>query len=113
MSGNGQDPLKGLFEDAVSSLDAASANRLRLMRRQTLSGAQPHRGSPRRLLPVAVACAAVLALGLAWRFQPAPVATPPAPVSDAGPALGLPAGEDAALYAWLGEAPVAADGEAL
>lgn len=113
MSGNGQDPVKGLFEDAVSSLDAASANRLRLMRRQALSGAQPRRGAPRLLLPVAVLGAAVLALGLAWRFQPAPGGPPPAPVSDAGPVLDLPNGEDAALYAWLGEAPVAADGEAL
>jgi hypothetical protein len=112
MSGNPRDPLKDVFEDAVSSLDAASANRLRLMRRQALSGA-PSRGGHTRLLPLAAAGAAVLVLGLAWRFQPAPVAPAPAPVADAALSLDLPSDEDAALYAWLGEAPVAADGEAL
>ena len=112
MSGNGADRLKALFEDAVSSVDAASANRLRLMRRQALAGLEPRRGHP-LLLPMAAAGAAVLALGLARRFLPAPAAAAPGPVADANLTLDLPVDEDAALYAWLGEAPVAADGEAL
>lgn len=112
MSGHPKDPLKDLFEDAVSSLDAASANRLRLMRRQALSGPRAGHGQS-RLLPIAAAGAAVLALGLAWRFQPVTVAPAPAPIADAALSLDLPTDEDAALYAWLGEAPVAADGETL
>lgn len=112
MNGNGADRFKVLFEDTVSSIDAASANRLRLMRRQALAASEPRRARP-LLLPVAAAGAALLALGLAWRFQAAPAAPAPAPVADAALALDLPTDEDAALYAWLGEAPVAADGEAL
>ena len=112
MSGNGADRLKALFEDAVSSVDAASANRLRLMRRQALAGLEPRRGPPDQL-PKAHAVAAVSALGLAKPLQPAPAGAAPAPVADANLTLDLPVDEDAALYAWLGEAPVAADGEAL
>lgn len=108
---NGNARGRDLFEDAVRSLDPATTNRLRLMRRQALSEPRP---APWRalLLPSAAAAAAVLAVGLAWQFDRgmAPAASPDA---DAELALALPSEQDAILYAWLGEAPVAADGEAL
>lgn len=110
MSENGPGPAKQLFEDAVASLDAGTTNRLRLMRRQALS--QPHpRRVGMRLLPAVAFGAALLALSLAWRFESAPTPSPAA--ADTELALGLPEDEDAALYAWLGEAPVAAEGETL
>ena len=105
-----------LFERSVRELDEAAVKRLRLARRAALSAA----ASP---VPVwrgwagGFAFASVLALGLAWWWPreslapTAPVATPsvpvPAPASDE-PVL-AEAGEDADLYAWLGEAPVASD----
>jgi hypothetical protein len=58
----------------------------------------------------------VLAGGLAWWWpRPLPPATPPAPVATAPAAVDAEepvlaeADEDADLYAWLADAPVAAD----
>ena len=99
-----------LFEEAVVDLDAATANRLRLMRREALSATAPAR--PRVLLPALGFAAAVLAVGLGWR-----AANPPVPAGNVTaepvPAIELASDEDAALYAWLGEAPVASEGETL
>ncbi len=104
------------FEQSVAGMDQATGNRLRLMRREALAGA---RTSPRAWgLPMAAAAAAVLALGLAWRAgmptpAPAPSASIPGAVDEVS-ATGFPSEEDADLYAWLGEAPVApAKGKAL
>jgi hypothetical protein len=106
-----------LFEETVDGLDQATSNRLRLMRRDTLA-ARP--ASPaRRLLPVAAIALAALALGLSLKYV-----GNGAPVSDGLPVVSqttvpadlapdLSSDEDTALYAWLGEAPVAADSEAL
>ena len=106
-----------LFEDAVAGLDHGTINRLRLMRRETLAERPVPRA--RRLLPVAAFAVAALALGLGWRlggFGGNDGAGPPA--GDASPAqlelsADLPSDDDTALYAWLGEAPVAAEGESL
>ena len=105
---------KALFEDAVQGLDLATANRLRLARRGVLSGdARPARRAP--WLP-ALAATAVLVLGVAWWLPqrgPAPVAapTPTLTPADAEAVELAQDAEDTDLYAWLGEAPVAADGK--
>jgi hypothetical protein len=96
------------FENSVAGLDLATGNRLRLMRREALSTSR----APARAwgLPLAATAVAVLALGLAWRTSTAPGAAPPqVPVdrSEEVSATGFPSEEDAELYAWLGEAPVA------
>jgi hypothetical protein len=105
-----------MFDESVDDLDQATANRLRLMRRETLS-TRPASGR-RRLLPVATFALAALALGLGWRLggSALPGDTGDAasvPTSEAEISQGVPSDEDTALYAWLGEAPVAADGKAL
>lgn len=96
------------FENAVAALDHGTGNRLRLMRRKAVSAARtPARA---RGFALAATAVAVLAFGLVWRNGTKPVsvpsptaATPAAEVS----ATGFPSEEDADLYAWLGEAPVA------
>lgn len=98
-------PARSLFDEAVHGLDADTAKRLRLMRREALAGAEPTGG--RRWLPAAAFATAVLALGLGWRIA-RPPAAPAAPAEVALP-VDLAAEEDAMLYAWLGEAPVAVD----
>jgi hypothetical protein len=106
-----------LFERAVQGLDLGAANRLRLARR----AAQAHGAGAavgRRAWAPALATAALLVLGLAWwlpQRSPAPAPTARAPVAraavpDATDASDLVVeSEDADLYAWLGEAPVAAE----
>lgn len=99
------------FAHAVDSLDVASANRLRLLRREALAS----RASPARswLLPATAAAAGVLALSLAWRTSTGPTAPAPAPapvVSEDESPLPFPSEDEATLYAWLGEAPVATPG---
>ncbi|MCX7042608.1 MAG: hypothetical protein NT117_08000 [Gammaproteobacteria bacterium] len=94
------------FESAVDSMDAGTSNRLRLMRREALAGPQPtERGW---LVPSIAVAAAVLAIGIAWREPTSPAdATPAALAVDEGAQLGFPSDDEAELYAWLGEAPVA------
>jgi hypothetical protein len=108
---NDADP-KTLFEDAVQGLDLATANRLRLARRAVLAGdARASRRAP--WLP-ALAASCALVLGLAWwlpQRAATPTSAPPPVVAGADDeALDLAQdAEDTELYAWLGEAPVAAD----
>lgn len=94
------------FESAVDAIDAGTGNRLRLMRREALAGTQARdRGW---LVPSIAVAAAVLAIGIAWR-QPAVPGDPasPALAVDEAAQLGFPSDDEAELYAWLGEAPVA------
>jgi hypothetical protein len=96
------------FENSVAGLDQATSNRLRLMRREALSAAR----TPARAwgLPLAASAVAVLALGLVWRTNTNPAMLPTPAPADTGEeisATGFPSEEDADLYAWLGEAPVA------
>ena len=96
------------FEVAVADLDLATSNRLRLMRRAALTRQPVTRR--RWLLPAATSATAALALGLAWWSPslPQPAVSPvPAPSQSEG--LLLDNDEDAELYAWLGEAPVAVE----
>ena len=99
------------FGQAVDSLDAGTANRLRLFRREAL-------GSPRRrvrawLLPIGAVAATVLVLTINWRAPAANPPNDPIVVEDLAP-LEFPTEDEAELYAWLGEAPVAtAEGSAL
>ena len=94
------------FNVAVDSIDVGIGNRLRLMRRDALAGPRaPKRGW---LLPSIAMAAAILAVGLAWRQPalPADPSTTAITVDEAAPP-GFPSDDEAELYAWLGEAPVA------
>lgn len=106
--------IRESFEQSVTGLDPATGNRLRLIRREVLAGPRPTRKGWG--LPLAAAAVAVLALGVAWRTGFAPTSTqadPEAP-RDEVVATGFPSEEEADLYAWLAEAPVApAEGHAL
>ena len=110
---------RALFEHSVRRLDLPAGNRLRLARRAALSGAGAHAGLALGWRP-ALAAAVVLALGVAWwmptRFGAVPAR---APVVAAGSAAATATAsddglinaesDDPDLYAWLAEAPVAAD----
>jgi hypothetical protein len=112
---------RALFERSVEQLDEASVRRLRLARRSALAGRAPvprWRAWPAGLAGLAgLAAATVLAFGLAWWLPRTRVAAPPAPLArvtapaaePADDALLAEGDEDADLYAWLGEAPVAAE----
>ena len=101
------------FGQAVESLDAGAANRLRLLRREAL-------GSPRRrarawLLPVGAVAATALVATFIWRAPNGAAIPPTHPIviEDVAP-LEFPSEDEAELYAWLGEAPVASpEGSAL
>lgn len=102
------------FERAVDSVDVGTANRLRLFRREALA-TEPGR-SRSWLLPAGAVAAtvAVLVLALAWR-APIDTALPPTDaIVEESPPLEFPSEDDAELYAWLGDAPVATpEGSAL
>lgn len=106
-----------LFDRASSQLDARTANTLRLARREALAPSRPMRRGA--WIPAGAAMAAVLAVGLSWwlpqQSAVAPTATGElAAVTAVNPALAVD--DDAELYAWLGDAPVAvepANGSAL
>ena len=94
------------FEVAVGSIDAGTGNRLRLMRREALAG--PRTAKHSWLVPSVAVAAAMLAISLAWRQPALPTdATTPALAADEAAALGFPSEDEAELYAWLAEAPVA------
>lgn len=108
-----RDPIleksRHLFQDQCAHLDMATGNRLRLMRRDTLNALQPRH---RRAGWQAGAAALTLAIGMAWwlpsRNSDPDSETYAAQISEAA----LLEDEDAELYAWLGEAPVAIDASA-
>lgn len=100
------DKARALFDRASAGLDQGMAFRLRRAREAALQANRP----PSRAwgVPAGAFAAAVLALGLAWwlpaRTGPATVA-PDSLASEDIEALVM--AEDAELYAWLAEAPVA------
>jgi hypothetical protein len=102
------------FERSVDALPPATANRLRLARRAALANASARRPLVAWTLPLGAAAA--LVLGLAWwRQAPAPALPATAQATArALPDAGGPAADDddAALYAWLADTPVASDGGA-
>jgi len=108
---------RALFERSVQELDDAAVKRLRLARRGAL--ASEGANAPRwQGWPAGLAAAGVLAIGLAW-WWPRETVAPVAPVAannaqvEQGtdePVL-AEADDDADLYAFLADAPVAADAQ--
>ena len=112
---NGHDPGHGpppdvlatsreLFESAVGQLDTATGNRLRLMRRHAQSA--PAAPAARWLAPTGAAATVLLVVTLAWWQSRG---SEPATVPVAAAVERFPSEDEAELYAWLGEAPVATD----
>lgn len=99
-----------LFERSVQRLDAGAANRLRLARRAALAQDEG-RGVGRRALPPLLAASAALLLGLAW-WLPQRASAPATPAAGAEDMVMVEEADDAELYAWLAEAPVAAEAPA-
>jgi hypothetical protein len=108
-----------LFERVARDVPAATANRLRLARRAALANPVPRRPALARWA-MPLGAAAALVVGLAWWRQDvapvapsvtvAPMQAEPVAAGDAVAApADLPTEDDADLYAWLAEAPVAAD----
>jgi hypothetical protein len=100
-------PVRDLFDRASRRVDAAAANRLRHARREALAPVPPRRLGA--WIPAGAAMAAVLAVGLAWWLPEQPAVVPSGMVQTdaADPAWAID--EDAEVYAWLGDAPVATD----
>jgi hypothetical protein len=115
-NGRDQDAARGardLFERATQALPAATAARLRRQRAAALQAAAPSRTRALAWGLPAGAMAALL-IGVAWwRGVPSPADTPPGGADSALAAdvVALPAAapDEAELYAWLAEAPVASD----
>lgn len=104
------DRARDLFDRASDRLDQGTAFRLRRAREAALRPESTATG--RRLWPAGAVTASVMALALAWwipsRIGPESPGAPPL-ANDEIEALVL--AEDAELYAWLAEAPVASRGE--
>ena len=103
------DRARDLFERASDGLDQGMAFRLRRARHEAQQPRPVRRAIP-ALVPAGAFAAAVLALGLAWWLpQRAVVAPPTAPAATVSAAEldALVIEEDAELYAWLADAPVA------
>ena len=102
---------KTLFDRASQGLDQGMAYRLRRAR-QEAQQPRPATRTHRGLVPVGAFAAAVLAVGVSWwSLQPA-TTTGVEPTTALTPSEidALVAEEDAELYAWLAEAPVAIAG---
>lgn len=93
-----------LFERAAGRVDQGMAYRLRRAREAALQGQPAAGGRPGRLLPAGAFAAAVLALGLAWWVPHRPMPGEPLASNEID---ALVQAEDAELYAWLAEGPVA------
>ena len=105
----GGGPARQLFERASARLDIATANRLRLMRRDAQARPGPRRG--RSFLPMGATAAALLALGLAWWLPGKNLQDSASPVALEAAQAAYIGDDDAEVYAWLGDAPVATDNE--
>lgn len=113
MKDAGEDAMaapQALFEVAVKRLDADAAGRLRTARRRSLAAAAPALHAAWR---PALATALVLAAGLAWwlprRGAEAPGVAAPATLPAANAPGLVEVGDEAEIYAWLAEAPVASE----
>jgi len=97
---------RDLFDRASARLDIATANRLRLIRRDAQADASAH-GRTRMLMPAATVAATVLAVGLVWWLPRDNTPAHIAPVAIEAAQDAYIADEDAEVYTWLAEAPVA------
>ena len=105
-----RDTPRALFERASERLDHGMAFRLRRAREAALQA--PARPARAWGVPAGAFAAAVLALGLAWWLPGRPAGTLATPDPLAGEDIeALVLAEDAELYAWLAEAPVAVPGD--
>ena len=96
---------RAMFDQASEHLDPATGNRLRLMRRDALAGTP--RRTPYRWLPLGAAAAAIFGIGMTWWLpQRSPTMAPSTSSINATDQDLLPE-DDAEIYDWLGEAPVA------
>lgn len=92
---------RAVFEHSVATLDVATANRLRLMRRDTLSQAAPARWKA-FLIPVSAALAIALGVGIFLpQFQAGKRITEQDSVY-----ISAEDDADADLLTWLADAPV-------
>ena len=94
-----------LFEDSVQRIDPETAMRLRQIRRERLSG--PQRTTRPWLIPTAATLAAVLILAMIHWLPAAGTPAAHAPEAVAVDDSVYVGDDDAELYAWLGEGPVA------
>jgi hypothetical protein len=100
-----------LFDQASGHLDPATGNRLRLMRRDALAGAR--RRTPYRWLPLGAVAATILGIGMTWWLPQRSATVAPSEASINASDQDLLPEDDAEIYDWLGEAPVAVnDGKA-
>ena len=103
------DRARDLFDRASERLDQGTAFRLRRAREAALRPA-PAALPGRRLWPAGAVAASVMALGLAWWIPGTGPDSPAAPLASEE-IESLVLAEDAELYAWLADAPVASRGE--
>jgi hypothetical protein len=94
-----------LFARASAQLDPATSNRLGVMRREALAGARPR--TPHRWLPLGAAAATLLGIGIGWWLPQRNAAVAPNEISINASDQDLLPEDDAEIYDWLGEAPVA------
>lgn len=104
------DRARDLFDRASERLDQGTAFRLRRAREAALRPA-PAALPGRRLWPAGAVAASVMALGLAWWIPQAGPDSPTAAPLASEEIESLVLAEDAELYAWLADAPVASRGE--
>ncbi|WP_374603941.1 hypothetical protein [Arenimonas sp.] len=104
------DRARDLFDRASDRLDQGTAFRLRRARETALRPA-PAALSGRRLWPAGAVAASVMALGLAWWLPRGDLEAPATAALASEEVESLVLAEDAELYAWLAEAPVASPGE--
>lgn len=102
------DRARDLFERASDGLDQGMAFRLRRARHDAQQTRPLRRALP-MFVPAGAFAAAALALGLAWWLPQRAAVAPADPAVAVGTAEldALVIEEDAELYAWLAEAPVA------
>lgn len=98
-----------LLARSVQDMDPATTNRLRRLRREALAGPEP--GFRGWAAPLAGSALAVALGALAWWSQPALPPGAPAASATMLPAEATPwviaSDDEAQMYAWLGDAPVA------
>jgi hypothetical protein len=101
-------PAGRKFEQSVEALDVATANRLRLMRREVLSMGKPG-NAVRWWLPTGAFASVALLAMIGWVASQSLPHPSPVAVADVPTDVVLADDDEVELYAWLGDAPVATD----